>query len=229
MDDTEVIIIEEPSSHTPTNTPINTNTPPNTPNKTNTPQRSPSRLVEKKEDTLEDLITVTHELKDLLMKAEAKKIELERQQCGKSDGIIVEDDEDGWVEKKVTQPDSHRKHIMNSYSYKRDNGNGWEEKKVTQPEPSRNSNNKEKFSNDHFLLKDNFYRNDVKRRTKLTSSKQTLDDENDYYSSDDSSDARNVTQGSNDILKDVKWKIPTLTKKNYVLWKKNVDWALFVK
>ncbi len=215
MDDTLPLVVED-------------TTPPNTP-KRNTPKRSPTRLVDKIEN-LDDLITVTDDLKKLLWTAEMKKAELERQQQEKSDGITVEDDADGWEEKKVTQPDAHRKHITNSHSYKRDNGNGWEEKKVTQPEPSQNFINKERLSNDRFLFKDNsFNDNDVKKRAKITSSKQILDDEDDYYSSDDTSDIRSVTQGTNDILKDVKWRIPILTKKNYVLWKKNVDWALFVK
>ena len=63
MDDTETIIIEDSSSHTPTHTPNNKKT---------TPKRSPTRLVDKIEG-LDDLITVTDDLKTLLWTAEMKK------------------------------------------------------------------------------------------------------------------------------------------------------------
>ena len=87
---------------------------------------------------------------------------------------------------------------------------------------SENNKNKNKFSSDH-SFNDNFILNDGNKNNKFSSSMQSLDDENEEV------DEYETNYEIKDPLKDAKWTIPPLTKKNYLIWKKKVDWALYVK
>ena len=123
----------------------------------------------------------------------------------------------GGGEMKVTPPGATRKRVPA--------GEG-PSKQSSSPSrlDSKKNENKNKCSSD--LFNDNFILNDGRKYNKFSSSTQSLDEENEIS---DEYESKNDTQINKDPLKDAKWTIPPLTKKNYIIWKKKVDWALFVK
>ncbi len=82
--------------------------------------------------------------------------------------------------------------------------------------------NKKYTSSEHHF-NDNFISNNKKR---YTSPIQTLDEDDEITDEYESESERNTNK---DPLKDAKWTIPPLTKKNYSIWKNKVDWALYVR